>query len=233
MLLDLARAMIISLNKSGKLNSVNHLWTQAINHAIYIQNWSPTWAVKGITPYEAWTGKKPWVAHFQEFGTDVWILDEDKSKSKFNPHANKHIFVGFNDSVRSVKYYKIRTHNILESRNAKFNMDDEQIEVPIQDLLRSNSDWEENIENSTTTEGEEELEDNFCSITPTPNSPNSVMPSLDTTLIAPSLEPESLPTRQMNTHGNQYNYQELNDPYRGIDSMDTTNFIAAMLIDQE
>ncbi len=114
--------------------------------------------------------------------------------------------MGFNDSVRSVKYYKIKTHNILKSRNAKFNTDDKQIGVPIQDPPRSNSNGEENIKNTTTTEGEEELEDDFCSITPTPNSPNSVMPSLDTTLIAPSLEPESLPTRQMNTHGNQYNY---------------------------
>ncbi len=183
--------MIISLNKSRKLNSANHLWTQAIDHAIYIQNWSPTQALKGITPYEAWTRKKPQVTHFQEFGTNVWILDEDKSKSKFDPHANKHIFVGFNDSARSVKYYKIRTRNILESRNAKFNTDDEQIGVPIQDLPRSNSNGEENVENTATTEGEEELEDNFCSITPTPNSPNSVMPSLDTTLIAPSLEPKS------------------------------------------
>ena len=85
-------------------------------------------------------------------------------------------------------------------------MDDEQIEVPIQDPPRSNSNWEENIENTATTEGEEELEDDFRSITPTPNSPNSVTPSLDTTLIVPSLEPKSLPTRQMNTHGNWYNY---------------------------
>src|SRR5258705_5793259 len=206
--------MIISLNKSRKLNSVNHLWTQAINHAIDIQNWSPTWALKGITPYEAWTGKKPWVAHFQEFGTNVWILDEDKSKSKFDPCTNKHIFVGFNDSARSVKYYKIRTHNILESRNTKFNTDNEQIEVPIQDLPRSNSNGEENVENTTTTEGEEELEDDFHSITPTPNSPNSVTPSLDTILIMPSPEPESLPTRQMNTRANRNNYRELNDPYR-------------------
>src|SRR5258708_32148096 len=37
----------------------------------------------------------------------------------------------------------------------------------------------------------------------------------------------------MNTCGNQYNYRELNDPYRDIDSMDTANFIAAMLIDME
>src|SRR5260221_3809029 len=112
-------------------------------------------------------------------------------------------------------------------------MDDEQIEVPIQDLPRSNSNWEENVKNTATTEGEEELEDDFRSITPTPNSPNSVTPSLDTTLITPSREPESLPTRQMNTCGNRYNYRELNDPYRDTDSMDTANLIAAMVIDQE
>ncbi len=112
-------------------------------------------------------------------------------------------------------------------------MDDEQIEVPIQDPPRSNSNGEENIENTTTTEGEEELEDDFHSITPTPNSPNSVTPSLDTILIVPSPEPKSLPTCQMNTHGNWYNYQELNDPYRDIDSMDTADSIATMLIDQE
>jgi len=81
--------MIISLNKSGKLNSANHLWTQAIDHTVYIRNQSPTWALRGMTPYEAWTRKKPQVAHFQEFRSDVWILDEDKSKSKFDLHANK------------------------------------------------------------------------------------------------------------------------------------------------
>src|SRR5258707_320443 len=140
--------MIISLNKSGKLNSVNHLWTQAIDHSVYIRNRSPTQALKGITPYEAWTGKKPRVAHFQEFGTDVWILDEDKSKSKFDPRTNKHIFVGFNDSVRSVKYYKIRTCNILESRNAKFNTDDDQIEVPLKEAKESPEwhEWEKAIQ---------------------------------------------------------------------------------------
>src|SRR5260370_28147011 len=98
--------MIISLNKSRKLNSTNHLWTQVIDHTIYIRNQSPMQALRGMTPYEAWTRKKPQVMHFQEFGSDVWILDEDKSK--FDPHANKHIFVGFNDSTRSVKYYKSR-----------------------------------------------------------------------------------------------------------------------------
>ena len=81
--------MIISLNKSGKLNSANHLWTQAIDHTVYIRNQSPTWALRGMTPYEAWTRKKPQVAHFREFGSDIWILNEDKSKSKFDLHANK------------------------------------------------------------------------------------------------------------------------------------------------
>src|SRR5260370_35545855 len=132
--------MIISLNKSGNFNSVNHLWTQAIVHAVYIRNQSPTWALRGMTPYETWTRKKPQVAHFREFGSDIWILNEGKSKSKFDPHTNKYIFVGFNDSMRSVKYYKSKTRNVLKSQNAKFNNPNEEpIEVPILEPQRSNT----------------------------------------------------------------------------------------------
>src|SRR5258708_6438843 len=54
--------------------------------------------------------------------------------------TNKYIFVRFNDSARSVKYYKSKTHNVLESWNAKFNNPNEElIEVPILDPPRSNS----------------------------------------------------------------------------------------------
>src|SRR5260370_3810380 len=120
------------------------------------------WALRGMTPYEAWTRKKPQVAHFREFGSDIWILNEDKSKSKFDLCANKYIFVRFNDSARLVKYYKSKTCNILESQNAKFNnLNEEPIEVPILDPPRSNSiedDKSDKNKNNAPIEGKEELE---------------------------------------------------------------------------
>ena len=39
-------------------------------------------ALDGTTPFEAWTGKKPSVAHLYEFRCDIWVLDESKTRSK-------------------------------------------------------------------------------------------------------------------------------------------------------
>ncbi len=173
-------------------------------------------ALRGTTPYEAWTGKKPQVAHFREFGSDVWILNEDKSKSKFDLHANKHIFVRFNDSARLVKYYKSKTHHVLKSWNTKFNnLNEEPIEVPVLDPPRSNP-IEDNNNNNAPIMGEEEPENenDSHSLISTPDSP----------------EPESLPTCWMNTCSKQYNYWELNNPNRDIEFPHIGNFIAVMLI---
>ena len=81
------------------------LWDEAVSHANYIQNWAPTQALEGKTPYEAWFGKKPDVSHFQEFGCDVWVLDKTKNLSKLKPRSQKMIFVGFNDGSKSIWYY--------------------------------------------------------------------------------------------------------------------------------
>jgi IS30 family transposase len=45
------------------------LWVEAVAHAAYICNRSPTKALAGMTPHEAWTGEKPDMSHFREFGS--------------------------------------------------------------------------------------------------------------------------------------------------------------------
>ena len=66
---------------------------------------SPTQALKGKTLYKVWTGKKPNVSHFREFGCDIWILDESKNKSKLAPKSKKMIFVGFMEGSMAVQYW--------------------------------------------------------------------------------------------------------------------------------
>ena len=36
-------------------------WAEALSTAVYLRNRSPTKAVTGMTPYEAWSGEKPGV----------------------------------------------------------------------------------------------------------------------------------------------------------------------------
>jgi len=78
-----------------------------------------------MTPYEAWTGKKPDVSHLREFGCNVWVLDETLNKSKLAPRLRKMIFVGFEDGSKVVRYWDRATRRIKVSRNVAFNENEE------------------------------------------------------------------------------------------------------------
>ncbi|KAG8848883.1 hypothetical protein FRB96_001015 [Tulasnella sp. 330] len=86
----------------------------------------------GKTPFEAWTGEKPDVSHLRPFGTDVWIKVEAGNQSKLAPQAIKHVFVGFEDGLKAVRYYKHDTQQVLISRDYKF--DDSLFYKPPQEL---------------------------------------------------------------------------------------------------
>ena len=101
------------------------LWDEAVAHANYLCIRSPTRALESQTPYEAETGRKPNVRHLQEFGCDIWILDESINRSKLDPRSKKMIFVGFMDRSKVVRYYDAKNRSIKVSRNVAFNEDEE------------------------------------------------------------------------------------------------------------
>ncbi|KDR75264.1 hypothetical protein GALMADRAFT_24757, partial [Galerina marginata CBS 339.88] len=113
-LMEMARSMLIGRNLP------RFLWAEAVRHAAYLRNRSPTRALNGKTPEEAWSGRKPNMSHLQEFGCDVWILNEG-SQSKLAPKSTKHTFVGFEDGPKAVRYYDSKTRNIKVSRNYIFS----------------------------------------------------------------------------------------------------------------
>jgi hypothetical protein len=95
-LMELAQAMLIARGLPP------FLWAEAVAHAAYIRNRSPTKALNGMTPHEAWTGEKPDVSHFREFGCDVWVLIQGEKISKLAPKSTKMKFVGFADSQKAI-----------------------------------------------------------------------------------------------------------------------------------
>ncbi|GBE89144.1 hypothetical protein SCP_1501500 [Sparassis crispa] len=98
-----------------------YLWAEAIAHAVYIKNRSPTQALNGATPEEKWNGTKPNISYLQEFGSPVWVLTEDATLSKLAPRANKYIFVGYMDGPKAIKYYDAHTRQIKISCNFQFS----------------------------------------------------------------------------------------------------------------
>lgn len=111
--IELARAMLI---ESGL---PTYLWAEAVQHSVYLRNLVTIRSTK--TPEEALTNTRPDVSHLRPFGCDVWIRREENGLSKLEPRAAKHVFVGFEDGPKAVRYFKRETRQVLVSRNFRFN----------------------------------------------------------------------------------------------------------------
>lgn len=103
-----------------KYNLPKILWEEAVNYACYLKNRSPTRALNGMTPYEAFHGKKPDLSNLHEFGCDVWILKPENQQNKLEPKSEKFVFTGFSNGGNAYRYYNPRTHKVLVSREAHF-----------------------------------------------------------------------------------------------------------------
>lgn len=63
-------------------NLPKFLQAKAINTGVYILNRSPTKAMEGMTPYEAWFKRKPKVDHFKIFGYIAYSHIPKKNQEK-------------------------------------------------------------------------------------------------------------------------------------------------------
>jgi transposase InsO family protein len=64
--------MTRSMLQEKKLS--NMFWGEGVATAVHILNLSPTKAVMGMTPYEAWSNRKPSVSHLRVFGCVAYGL---------------------------------------------------------------------------------------------------------------------------------------------------------------
>ena len=91
----------------------NQFSAEAVNSAVYILNCSYTKALKGQTPHEAYSGKKPSVSHFQTFGCECYVHVLDVDRNKLQPKSNKCIFLGYSDEQKAYQLYNPTTKKIV------------------------------------------------------------------------------------------------------------------------
>lgn len=73
------------------------LWGEAISHAVYLKNRTPTKALPDdTTPYEAVTGKKPDLRHLRVWGSKVWVRVE--AGDKLGNHVKEGRWIGIDAS---------------------------------------------------------------------------------------------------------------------------------------
>ena len=62
-----------------------HLWAEACNTVVYVQNCCPHRVLGMSTPKEAFIDKKPDISHLKIFGSPVYIHVIKDAKNKLEP----------------------------------------------------------------------------------------------------------------------------------------------------
>ena len=98
-----------------------HLWAEACNTAVYVQNRCPHRVLGISTPEEAFTGKKPDVSHFKIFGSSVYVHVNKDARKKLEPTAEVGIFVGYTETPHNYRVYFPNSKMTAVRRDIKFD----------------------------------------------------------------------------------------------------------------
>ncbi|KAG8477669.1 hypothetical protein CXB51_027663 [Gossypium anomalum] len=88
-LMNMARCLLFEKNLPKTM------WAEAVNTAVYIQNSLPTKALAHKTPFEAWFGFKPSLAHMKVFGCLCYSQIPAVKRDKLSKRAIPSILAGY------------------------------------------------------------------------------------------------------------------------------------------
>ena len=131
-------------------------WAEALMTAAYLRNRSPTAAVEGMTPFQAWSGKKPGVSHLRVFGYAGYVHVPKDRRSKLDSKTQKCIMLGYGTVQKGYRLFDYTNRKIVHSRNVRFNEQEmgnpivPREESPTLTLLDLDADEPEKIDEETT-----------------------------------------------------------------------------------
>jgi len=82
-----------------------HLWEEACNTKVYVQNHCPHRILGMSTPKEAYSGKKPDLSHLRIFGANIYMHVTKDDRKKLEPDIEVGIFVGYTDTPHNYHVY--------------------------------------------------------------------------------------------------------------------------------
>jgi hypothetical protein len=82
-----------------------HLWVEACNTTVYVQNFCPHRVLGMSRPKEALTGKKLDVSHLKNFGSSVFVHVNKDARKKLEPTTEVRIFVGYTETPHNYRVY--------------------------------------------------------------------------------------------------------------------------------
>lgn len=114
-LVESVRSMLVHAKLPRKF------WVEALNTSVYLHNRSPTRALDGQTPYEAWTGLKPDVSNLKCFGCTAYAHIPKDERKKLDPKARKCVFLGYGTEIKGYRLFDVERQRVIYSRDVTFN----------------------------------------------------------------------------------------------------------------
>jgi transposase InsO family protein len=95
-------------------------WREAVVMTVYILNRSPTKALNGRTPYEAWHGRKSAVSHIRVFGC-LAFGKELGHNGKLNDRSTQGVFIGYAEGSKAYHILDPGTQRVRMMREVVFD----------------------------------------------------------------------------------------------------------------
>ncbi|KAM1262144.1 hypothetical protein ACFX2G_027916 [Malus domestica] len=98
-----------------------YLWAESVLTAVYILNRCPTRALGEVTPFEAFSGRKPGIAHLRIFGCLCYVHTPNELRQKLDAKSVKGIFVGYATCEKGYRVYDPLSKKLILSRDVVFD----------------------------------------------------------------------------------------------------------------
>ena len=99
----------------------HRFWAEALATSVYLKNRSPTKALEGITPYEAWNNTKPDVSFLRVFGCTAFAHVPKVERHKLDHKSRRCVMLGYSDNHKGYRLYDIEHKRVIHSRDVLFN----------------------------------------------------------------------------------------------------------------
>ena len=96
-------------------------WAEALSTVVYLKNRSSTSTFTGMTPFQAWSGKKPSVDNLRAFGCVAYSHIPKDERKKLDPTARKCIFLGYGNVTKGYRLNNPVKARVIHSRDVIFD----------------------------------------------------------------------------------------------------------------
>ncbi|KAG6495613.1 hypothetical protein ZIOFF_043439 [Zingiber officinale] len=111
-------AMARSLLKGTHMPA--RFWGEAVRHDVYLLNRLPTKALGERTPFEAWMGRKPHLAHLTVFGCVAYVKNTAPHLKKLDDRSSPMVYLGVEEGCKAHRLFDPRHDKLQVSRDVMF-----------------------------------------------------------------------------------------------------------------